>query len=298
MAATVDRAAGDRAAVERGAILVPARADAFVDLADPDAKGIHMSRLFLALQEGLEFRDFDLEAAEAILDRFLESHADLSTRGFLRIDYDQPLRRDALLSSHSGWRHYAVTTESEKSGGVHRHRLRVRIVYSSTCPCSAALARQVLQSRFESAFAGHGWVSIGHVRNWLGTLEATAAVPHSQRSHADVTVDLGSGGVGSSGVAEPSAARRWPIEELVDLVETALETPVQTAVKREDEQEFARLSGANLKFCEDAARAVRAALVGQRWIEDFRVVVRHLESLHPHDAVAIVTKGVPGGFRA
>ena len=30
--------------------LVPARAEAFVSLDDPDAKGIHMSRLFLALQ--------------------------------------------------------------------------------------------------------------------------------------------------------------------------------------------------------------------------------------------------------
>ena len=26
--------------------------------------------------------------------------------------------------------------------------------------------------------------------------------------------------------------------------------------------------------------------------------IRHEESLHPHDAVAVITKGVPGGFEA
>ena len=31
---------------------------------------------------------------------------------------------------------------------------------------------------------------------------------------------------------------------------------------------------------------------------DFRVKIRHEESLHPHDAVAVITKGVPGGLTA
>ena len=44
----------------------------------------------------------------------------------------------------------------------------------------------------------------------------------------------------------------FPIVALIDAVEGALKTPVQAAVKREDEQEFARLNGQNLMFCEDA----------------------------------------------
>ena len=47
---------------------------------------------------------------------------------------------------------------------------------------------------------------------------------------------------------------------LIDRVEQALGTPVQTVVKREDEQAFARLNGENLMFCEDAARRMAAAL--------------------------------------
>jgi GTP cyclohydrolase I len=86
--------------------------------------------------------------------------------------------------------------------------------------------------------------------------------------------------------------------ELVDLAERALGTPVQAAVKREDELEFARRSASNLMFCEDACRRLAGALAADPRLADWRAEVAHLESLHPHDAVAAVAKGLPGGFRA
>ena len=60
--------------------------------------------------------------------------------------------------------------------------------------------------------------------------------PHSQRSTAEIV-----------GVADPADAPEP--EALIDAVEAALGT-VQAAVKRVDEQAFARLNGANLMFCE------------------------------------------------
>ena len=75
-------------------------------------------------------------------------------------------------------------------------------------------------------------------------------------------------------------------------------TPVQAAVKREDEQAFAELNGRNLMFCEDAARIVKRTLDADPRVSDFRAKIRHEESLHPHDAVAVITKGVPDGFTA
>jgi GTP cyclohydrolase I len=51
-------------------------------------------------------------------------------------------------------------------------------------------------------------------------------------------------------------------------------------------------------FCEDAARRIQRALDADERILDFRVRATHHESLHPHDAVALATKGVAGGFRA
>ena len=88
----------------------------------------------------------------------------------------------------------------------------------------------------------------------------------------------------------------FPIIELIDRVEAALKTPVQTAVKRADEQAFARLNGENLMFCEDAARRVQHALAGAEHVTDFWLRVSHYESLHPHNAVAVATKGVANGY--
>lgn len=73
---------------------------------------------------------------------------------------------------------------------------------------------------------------------------------------------------------------------------------MQAAVKREDEQEFARLNGENLMFCEDAARRLQSALDVETAYQDFWLRVDHMESLHPHDAVSIVTKGIADGYPA
>jgi GTP cyclohydrolase I len=79
-------------------------------------------------------------------------------------------------------------------------------------------------------------------------------------------------------------------------VESAIQTAVQTVVKREDEQQFAKINGENLMFCEDAARRIRETIDKLDYAADYRIRVEHLESLHPHDAVAIVTKGLQGGL--
>ena len=67
---------------------------------------------------------------------------------------------------------------------------------------------------------------------------------------------------------------------------------------REDEQEFARLNAANLMFCEDAARRLKAMLAQRADVVDFRGRVEHHESLHAHDAVTVFAKGAPGGYAA
>jgi GTP cyclohydrolase I len=67
-------------------------------------------------------------------------------------------------------------------------------------------------------------------------------------------------------------------------------------VKREDEQAFAELNGAHIKFVEDAARLLYRELATDARIADFEVACSHLESLHSHDAVSVICKGVKGGF--
>jgi GTP cyclohydrolase I len=129
-------------------------------------------------------------------------------------------------------------------------------------------------------------VAPDQVAAWIDSERMTYPTPHSQRSHAEVTVILGDADVA------------YPVNDLIDTVESAIATAVQTVVKRQDEQQFAKINGENLMFCEDAARRIREAVEKLEYASDYRIRVDHLESLHPHDAVAIVTKGVPGGLRA
>jgi GTP cyclohydrolase I len=271
-------------ALEGGSVPVGAKAQAFVNLGDPEAKGIHMSRLYLALDQASAAGPITPAALGALLEQFLLSHAELSTHAFIEVSFDLNLRRPALVSDNSGWNGYPVRLRAERRGGETRLELALSVTYSSTCPCSAALARQLIQEQFDEDFAGQTQIDAEALRAWLGTEQGIMATPHSQRSVAEVRLSLA-----------PTLST-FPIEAMVDRLEGALKTPVQAAVKREDEQAFARLNGQNLMFCEDAARRLKAALLADEQVVDFWLRVTHYESLHGHDAVAVATAGVSGGY--
>ena len=263
-----------------------ARVTAFVNLHQNHVRGIHMSRLYLELDRALSDRPISPCNLRSILRSFLDSHTDLSDRALVRVDFDYMVRRKALESDNEGWKRYPVSLIGILDDKEFSVELGVEIQYSSTCPCSAALARQLIQDQFKKDFAEPDELLFDQVHAWLGTDQGIVATPHSQRSAAELRVRL-----------TPSF-ELFPIIELVDLIEDAIKTPVQTAVKREDEQAFARLNGQNLMFCEDAARRVQIALNSDDRILDFWARCTHYESLHPHNAVSVVTKGVDGGYIA
>lgn len=263
----------------------PARVSAFVNLKRADARGIHMSRLYLHVDKHLSSEPMTPCSLRRLLRDFLDSHADLSDRARISVRFDHMIRRPALASDNSGWKTYPVVINATMEEGAFAFELETEILYSSTCPCSAALARQLIQEKFSADFADDKLIAHDTVREWLGSESGILATPHSQRSSARVRVRLASG-------------FEFPIVDLIDMVEGALQTPVQTAVKREDEQAFALLNGQNLMFCEDAARRMQRALNGDERIVDFWLRAAHLESLHPHDAVAYSSKGVEGGYSA
>ncbi len=265
-----------------------ARVQAYVNLIDRKSKGIHMSRLYIAVDEILSDNVLTPALLQKVVEKFAESQEGISDSAYLECRLEFFERRNSLISDNTGWKAYKVRPITSLRKGVITTELSVEIPYSSTCPCSAALSRDLIQQGFENKF---GSISDGakvdskDVHDWLGTTEGISATPHSQRSLAQVRVKLS------------KSVEDLPISRLIDQIEAALSTPVQAAVKREDEQEFARLNAANLMFCEDAARRVQEGLQNDKSLEDFWIRVNHMESLHPHDAVAIVTKGVEGGYR-
>jgi GTP cyclohydrolase I len=265
---------------------VLASASVEVNLAGGHARGIHMSRLYRLLDEHLAQQSPDPARLAALLQALVESQAGLSDRARLELRFDLPLRRRALLSDLGGWRAYPVRVLAESGAEGTGHALRVEVEYSSTCPASAALSRQLVRQEFDRRF-GADPISRKEIGDWLESEGATWATPHAQRSCATVWFRYESETGREIGAA---------VASLIDTLETALATPVQTAVRREDEQEFARLNGLHPMYCEDAARRLRDALESLPTVADYAIRVVHLESLHPHDAVAERVRGVPGGW--
>ena len=224
---------------------------------EKDQKGIKMSRIMRCFYQ-FEDRAFSLELLEAIL---IEYKTTLHTkRAQIRLDFNYPIRQNSLRSDLSGWQYYKVAYEGildEKN--QFRKFIHFEFVYSSSCPCSSDLAEHAREQR------------------------NVYSIPHSQRSTARISVEIA-----------PSA--HLFLEDVHQIALEALKTETQVMVKREDEQAFAELNGAYPKFVEDAARLLFAELDGNEQILDFQVACAHLESLHSHDAVAVIFKGVPGGF--
>jgi GTP cyclohydrolase IB len=254
-----------------------AKVGAFVNLSHQDRRGIHMSRLYLLLDEYLSARPINASMLGYLLRAFLESHKDLADRARISIRFDQLIRRPALRSGNSGWRAYPVSIEASLCADGFRLDLGTDVVYSSTCPASAALSRQLIQEQFTRDFEATRPLDHAAVLTWLGSEQGIIATPHAQRSVAQLRVRYVDGAP-------------MNLIALLDRVESSLGTPVQTAVKRIDEQAFALANGSNLMFCEDAARRIQRALDADHSIADFHVRLEHQESLHPHDAVAHVSK--------
>jgi GTP cyclohydrolase I len=197
-------------------------------------------------------REFSFEVIGAVLDSYLADLETYDARIQMRLSY--PMKKRALRSGLDGWQYYNVALEMVRCDGETQRIVHLDYVYSSTCPCSLELSEHARATRNQ------------------------IATPHSQRSVARVSLEL----VGEGPL--------W-FEDIVDLCVAAIPTETQVMVKREDEQAFAELNGANPIFVEDAVRLLCESFENDPRIGDFRVVASHQESLHSHDAVSILTMG-------
>lgn len=229
--------------------------DGYVSL-EAGKKGINMGRIMRVFYD---FKDevFHLDKLEDVLKAYLEQLS--SKEAFLRLNFNFPMLMKSLRSDNEGYQYYSVSMEGRLNDkGIFQKYMHIDFEYSSACPCSYELAEHARETR------------------------GLAAIPHSQRSVANVTLEL---------------RDEFFVEDLVQICRTALKTETQVIVKREDEQAFAELNGAYQKFVEDAARLLYQEIDSYNSIKDFVVRCAHLESLHSHDAVSRICKGVPNGLR-
>ncbi|TQS72361.1 GTP cyclohydrolase I FolE2 [Rhodobacteraceae bacterium] len=218
---------------------------------EAEQKGINMSRIMRSFYRHAETA-FSFEVMEGVLDDYKADLGSLDAR--LAMSFSYPVKRESLRSGLMGWQYYDLTLEMIEHQEQRLKIVHLDYVYSSTCPCSLELSE--------------------HARSQRGRL----ATPHSQRSVARISVVTQGDDV------------LW-FEDLLNIARKQIVTETQVMVKREDEQAFAELNAANPIFVEDAVRALAKGLQDEPRIGDYRVVASHQESLHSHDAVAILHEG-------
>ena len=224
-----------------------------------ERKGINMSRIMRVFYT-FKDRTFSHELLEEILLEYKRQIG--SSRARLKLSVNYPILQESLRSGLKGWQYYPCALEGHMDDlDQFRKVVHFDFVYSSACPCSSDLAEHARQHR------------------------NIYSIPHSQRSKARVSLEVKQGCY----VA---------IEDVQRLCLNALKTETQVMVKREDEQAFAEMNGAHEKFVEDAARLLHEQFDADHRIKDFQIACAHLESLHSHDAVAVINKGIKGGFTA
>ena len=188
---------------------------------------------------------------------------------YLKITFNYVNRQPSLKSDNWGWQYYPVTLEAKKyKDEDFKFFISTEYEYSSTCPCSLSMAKQY-EREYQEGKTNEG-IGIG--------------VAHSQRSKLKCTVEI-------------KENSNFFIQELLLLLREAIPTETQSLVKRVDEQAFAILNGMNPMFVEHACRSVHHILNNCSNINDWICSLEHFESLHSHNAAAVIYKGVQGGLK-
>lgn len=223
---------------------------------DASNRGINMSRIIRTFYKSKD-DIFDINKLEEVLRNYQK---DLKTfDAHLLMNFKYRIWQDALRSvdeygnPEGGWQYYNVTFDCNLDhNGEFKKIMWVDFVYASSCPCSTELSQHAALNR------------------------GVYGIPHSQRSNARVGIEFND--------------MLW-IEDVIELCRQALVTETLVFCKRQDEQAFAELNGANIKFVEDAIRYMANELNNDQRVLDYKVICSHQESLHSHDAVAVITKG-------
>ncbi len=236
----------------------------------PGKTGINMSRLCSILQDEGGKNPVNKKFFKTIVNRFRYELRDFDTEepfthANLKLEFLYPVKQKSLKSDNWGWQYYKTIIEANENDFY----ITLEYEYSSTCPCSLSMARQ-----YEAEY-----------KNGETTEGNGIATAHSQRSRATakIRVDIESA---------------FYVEDLVDILRLSIPTETQSLVKRIDEQAFAILNGENPMFVEHASKRVSKVFNGVCEVKDWIVKFEHFESLHSHNAVAVISKGLTYGFKA
>lgn len=225
---------------------------------DENTKGISMSRLLLTLKPYLAL-PLKHRLIKEILEDLLENVG--GTESYMKFNFRLPIKRKSIKTENQFPLYYKCRFEGQRLRNARdefNFYQGAIVQYASYCPCSAELCGDLVN-------------------------KGTYGFPHNQRSFANVLIE----------VIEPNYI--W-LEDIIEIVEAKIQTLPYPIIKREDEQEIARVAAQNPIFVEDAIRLISEGLNERGDIHDWVVKCTHEESIHTSEAIAVNWKGITNGF--
>jgi GTP cyclohydrolase I/GTP cyclohydrolase-4 len=249
--------------------LVSAEIDCFVDL-DPAQKGVHMSRFPELFEEAIDEVVIDGKLlvenlAEHIARHIVERQRAL--RAEVKIAARYPIER---LTPVTGLRTQELVTliglaAASPSGA--RRVVGVEATGINACPCAQGLVREQAAARLGDE--GFDEADVERI------LELVPIATHNQRGRG--TLYLGT-------------RVRLDAEDLVDIVERSMSSPVYELLKRPDELFVVEHAHLAPRFVEDSVRLmVKSALDDYPELDDDDFVLArqlNFETIHNHDVLA------------
>ena len=249
--------------------LVSAEIDCFVDL-DPAQKGVHMSRFPELFEEAID----ELVIGEMLLVERLAEHIARhivarqdALRAEVRIAARYPIERSTPVTGLRTQELVSLLGIAAASRTASRRLVGVEATGINACPCAQGLVRDQAAERLGEA----GFVDVDIER----ILELVPLATHNQRGRG--TLFLGT-------------ELRLDAEDLVDIVEQSMSSPIYELLKRPDELFVVEHAHLSPRFVEDSVRLmVKGALdaYGELGDDDF-VLARQVnfETIHNHDVLA------------
>jgi GTP cyclohydrolase-4 len=249
--------------------LVSAEIDCFVDL-DPAQKGVHMSRFPEVFEEAIDEVVIDGKLlvenlAEHIAKHLVERQRAL--RAEVKIAARYPIER---LTPVTGLRTQELVTLiglAAASPSSTRRVVGVEATGINACPCAQGLVREEATERLGEA--GFDEDDVDRI------LELVPLATHNQRGRG--TLYLGT-------------QVRLDAEDLVDIVEQSMSSPIYELLKRPDELFVVEHAHLTPRFVEDSVRLmVKGALDSYLELEDEDFVLArqvNFETIHNHEVLA------------
>ena len=249
--------------------LISAEIDCTVDV-DPAQKGVHMSRFPELFGEAID----EVVIAEAFLVEELAEHIALhiverqrAVRAEVRIVARYPLARTTPVTGLPTQEISSLIGIAAAREGATRRLVGVEASGLNACPCAQGLVRGRASERLlEAGFEDDDVERI---------LELVPIATHNQRGRGTLYV----------GTRAPINA-----EQLVEIVEASMSSPVYELLKRPDELFVVEHAHLQPRFVEDSVRhALRDTLERYPELADDDFVLSrqvNLETIHTHDVVA------------